>query len=275
MNTTRELLGLIIRLGIALAFVTLIWFILTLIFPELSFKSMFAPVFSTNASTTVKTKKSVDWLPAPRNYFNNLNGTASTTAPQVYVPGKPYDGSSNVYVNPNMNQPSSGGHSSQYNYLVYTNSGAMIQKSDGSLTPYFASTTAAPTVDIPTTNVAQPVVVTVQDGDIRRLYLRSLTIYERGRISKNYKFTGEAREVMFDKNGKFPLVVIDSRGKIGVIGFAEASGNWAIPGWVRFEGTIQATLPKNVPCTLVFESGTIQPSTGKPLRFPLSVTCMN
>jgi hypothetical protein len=254
-----------------MACITLLWFIFSLIFPPASIKSIARSLYGNSTTTKVKVvtnDSETDWLPAPKNY-RGLFGTSSspTVTTNLYVAPKPYDGSAHTYYGTVANGGTTTGQNySQYSYVIYTSSGGMVQKNDGTMVPFSSSTTAGG---------ASVNVVEKPDGDLRRLYVRNLSIYEKGTLYKNLAFTGEARESMFDKSGKFRLVIIDNKGAIGVIGMAQASSDWAIHGWVRFSAVVQATLPKNVPCTLVLESGSIQPSTQKPLRFPFAMICTN
>jgi hypothetical protein len=268
MDTTKELIGLFIRLGISLAFITLVWFMISLVFPDLSITRVFKSITTTSTSTA---RVSVDWLPAPKNY-GGLFGHAKTPTvdTNVYVPNAPYDGSANA-----LPGTASSSNTSQSRYVVYTANGMMIQNADGTLTPYddgVTTTTIATTTVIGTTTVPKPV---PPNGDLRPLYLRNLSIFTKSAVYKNLTFTGEAREMMFDKSGKFPLIIIDNKGKGGVIGTAEATASWTVPGWIRFTAVVHAVLPKDVPCTLILQSATVQATTQMPLRFPYAVTCTN
>ena len=275
MDTIQNLIKVLLRLGIGMILITILWFIVTSIYPGITFRSMvryFIPESKATTTTTgtKKVAKSNDWLPAPGS-FGGLLGKPATpsSTTNLYVAPAPYNGWSNQ---------SSSTKSSNYSYITYTKGGTMVTKPDGTMTPYFTNennVTNVPTQNNEQVEVAQQSeeVRVLSSDEIRLLYVRNLSLYKNVAIGKDITFTGEAREVMFGKDGKFPLVIIDNKGGIGVIGYGMATANWAIPGWVRFNAIITAKLPKNVSCTLVFESATIQPSTQKPLRFPYHVMC--
>jgi hypothetical protein len=302
MHTLSDTMKLLFKLGIGMIVITIMWLIFSTMYPNVttrSFLSILDPhdtivgTTTTTKAPSTKKKRTIDddWLPAPVNIADILGRppqVSSTT--NVYVSPPPYNGSANVY-KPSQ-QPFSGytgmytnsaqTQSSNYNYIEYTSNGTLVQKSDGTTARYDINTgQTIPTGNTSATNeiiqapnntkVIEPSTPTIDQ--IRELYIRNLSLYPKIKISKNFTFTGEAREVMFSKTGSFPLVIIDNLGKVGVIGTAQATDNWAVPGWVRFKATINVTLPKNVTCSLVFESSQIQVSTGKPLRFPYHVTC--
>jgi hypothetical protein len=293
MDTLRTSMKLLFGLGAGMVFITFVWFIFVSMYPNVSTKSLlsFMTSSSTKSTESVEKKKKVktksdDWLPAPVNVADLFRRSpAQGTTTNLYVAPPPYDGSSNTYKNTNSQQPFNGysniyansgsQQSSNYSYIVYTSSGTQVQRSDGGKGAYDLNTGEYITAYKGTANEAQVKQEprALSTDEIRALYLRNLSIYNKIAISKGFTFTGEAREVMFNKSGSFPLVIIDNLGKVGVIGVAQATTDWAIPGWVRFKATINATLPKNVSCTLVFESAQTQASTGKPLRFPYNVIC--
>lgn len=177
-----------------------------------------------------------DWLPAPKNYGGLLGKrTNSDENGKVYVPGPAYDG----YANANGYYQSTG----DVEWVIYTSTGTQII---GSRNPSSGTTTA----------YAQ-----------KSLYVRNLSIYNGGSISYGMTFVGEARETMF-KNGIFPILVLDEKGRILATTEAINTGTWSIPGWARFQATIRNQLPKNTPCTLLFLSGNQQS-----VRIGMNVRC--
>lgn len=111
-----------------------------------------------------------------------------------------------------------------------------------------------------------------EKGDKRELYLRNLSLPSYGFIYSGMSIIGEAKENMFN-GGRFPIILIDNDGKSGIIGYAEATSNWAIPGWVRFEAKITSRLPRNTPCTLLFRSADAQMIMKKNIEIYYPVRC--
>jgi hypothetical protein len=108
----------------------------------------------------------------------------------------------------------------------------------------------------------------------RTLYVRNLSIYEGGHIYTGLSFIGEARSTMF-RQGKFPIVMVDAYGKVVGVSTAAAENDWTVPGWVRFNTKIEYVLPKNMPCTMVFEEAQFPDERAKkaPTRVPLATRC--
>lgn len=113
---------------------------------------------------------------------------------------------------------------------------------------------------------------TTEKGDKRELYLRNLSLPSYGFIYSGMTIIGEAKESMFN-GGRFPIILIDNDGKSGIIGYAEATSNWAIPGWVRFEAKITSRLPRNTACTLLFRSADAQMVMKKNIEVFYPVQC--
>lgn len=105
----------------------------------------------------------------------------------------------------------------------------------------------------------------------RSLYVRNLSIYEGGHIYTGISFVGEAREIMF-QDGRFPIIIADSVGRPVAIAYAEATTNWAIPGWVRFRTTISSVLPNRAPCTMIFQSARMYAGS-IPVRVAIPILC--
>lgn len=283
MDTLEQLLKYLFNLGVVMIFITFIWFIITSIYPDLSIKNLFLattgrdPATSTS-STSFSSIFNTDWLPAPKNYAGLLGGSKEPTFNTASFAQSPSGDGTYHYVSTGSAWSSSTSditQSDSVDYVTYTYTSGDTEWRPSTSSAQANNTTNTGSNGGNTTVVeSQPTkVVETAPADLRLSYLRSLSIYEKAAIAKGFTFTGEARGVMFGRDGKFPLVIIDPQGRIGVIGYASSTTFWATPGWVRFVGRIEATLPKNKPCTLIFESGTLDPATKKPLRFPLYVTC--
>ncbi len=266
MDTIQLLLKYLFRLGVALAIVSFIWFLISTIYPEISFSNTVGKIFQSNNTTSAtSTKKGsildFDWLPAPGSLNLARQKPPAYTATSTNIESGYYNidtGRTNIasgYYDINARQGTSG--SNPYGF----GSPYIIVQGTTSRAAAVVATATPPEKREPTIE------------EVRRLYVRNLSLYEGITIKKGMTFTGEARNVMYDKGGKFKLIIIDNKSRSGVIGEAVATADWTIAGWTRFTATIGAQLPNNVPCSLVFESGTINVQTRQPLRFPYRVMC--
>jgi hypothetical protein len=105
------------------------------------------------------------------------------------------------------------------------------------------------------------------------MYIRNLSIYEGGNISRDLTFIGEARNEMY-KNGTFNILVVNKEGAVLGVSPVRATGAWSIPGWSRFEVTIKHTLPPGgVQCVVIFEQARTQADTQQPVRVGVPVRC--
>lgn len=171
-----------------------------------------------------------DWLPAPKNYGGLLgNKNNSGENGTVYIPGPAYNGYQNTTTNGGAN----------VDWVYYTATGTQVVRARG---------------NTETTNVE------------RSIYLRNLSIYQGATISYGLTIVGEARDTMF-KNGLFPIVVLDTQGRVIAAMDAINTGAWSTPGWVRFQATVPVRLPQNTQCSLVFNSA------NQPVRVGMQVKC--
>lgn len=222
MDTIRFLLRYLVKFTFILFAFVIVWWLFTIIFPNISIRSLL--------STTGTSTQKVNWLPAPGS-VKGLFGEVKTPSAKnnVYVAGQPYNGNGNAY---GGNQ---GG--SQVDFITYTSEGAQITHGGGA-------------VFNGQQQISQS--TTTQGYAQKSLYIRNLSIYEGGYVYTGLSFTGEARESMF-QNGKFPVVVADQLGRAVLISYAEATTNWTVPGWVRFQVRMVGVMPSKVPCTMIFQ----------------------
>ncbi len=210
--------------------------------------TIFIPVSDIHSVLSFKGGKSGGWLPAPGS-FGGLLGTGKVPNENenVYVPGPAYNGYA---------YSSNGDYSSsQVNFVTYTKDGIRIVRTDGG------------TVN---TNTTLP---NAGNGGYaeKSLYIRNLSIYEGGHIYTGISFIGEAKNTMF-QNGKFPIIIVDRNGRVATVATAEATTNWSVPGWTRFQTKINAVLPNKTPCTMVFQSAGAY-TTSQPTRVAIPILC--
>lgn len=263
METLRFLIPYFLKIAFSFFFVALVWWLVTVLFPGLSVKAMFLRGINQTGTSTLS-----EILPSPRA-FGKIMGraTSSGSMPKMYVHGQAFDGYGGI---------DSGQYSySEYNYVTYTGNGKVItdangdtvdenSPSDEEVTPSEDSETPPPVSNNNTS----------QNANTNNVYIRNLSIYENGTISSGLSFVGEARSTMF-KDGKFPIAIVDQAGKLIGISAALATTDWTIVGWTRFQTKIVFPLPKQTPCTVVFEENLTQAerATRKPVQVPLRVKC--
>jgi hypothetical protein len=216
MDMIETLLKFVAKMCFGIALAVLAWWLVALLFPALSFNSLIA----------LSSKNNGDWLPAPRNITNLLgSGKVPPATDNVYVPGPAYNGVAN-----------SPKGSADVNFISYDTDGRQTIQTNN-----------------PTTTVAVEQygsnIPTVQ----KSRYLRNLSIYDGQSIHTGSTFFGEAKDTFFS-NGRFPVIILNPNGQVVAINYAEATTNWAIPGWVRFQVKINSVLPRAVPCTMIFQS---------------------
>lgn len=83
------------------------------------------------------------------------------------------------------------------------------------------------------------------------LYVRNLSVVKNESIRTGMTFYGEARNTFF-ADGRFPIYILNSQGKSFTRELAVATGQWSVPGWVRFSFTVSSLLPAQEACTLLF-----------------------
>lgn len=250
MESIRFIIQFFFKVAVAFFFGALVWWLVALLFPALSFTALTASF--KNSDGTAK-----DWLPAPRNYSGLFRANTPGTNGTVYVHGEAYNGYS--------------GETSDYTYSkvaypTYDANGKEIVEVEKQQ----ATEDAVP---VPAqTQTSQP--QAINNAQLAKsLYIRNLSIYESGSIYTGLTFVGEARSEFFNE-GKFPIVVINKDGTIVGVSAALATTKWTIPGWVRFETKIIYALPKNAPCTMIFEEALTQSELNrKPVRVPLNINC--
>jgi hypothetical protein len=236
MDTIRALLGFIFRVVIALILISLVWWLVTTLFPELSLKRVFS------------TPSGQGWLPAPGSWSMTLGKPIPTNEnTNVYKPAPAYNGYGNAYNN------NAGGANVAFLTYTYDNNGKIETYSQ----PY----------QQPANNTQ----VNSTGYSDRSSFIRNLSIYDNARLYAGLPFTGEARDIMF-KDGRFPIIVLDNTGKMITVTSASSTGAWSVPGWVRFQARIQSLPTNTIPCTLVFQSGNYT-ATQQPIRVSMPVTC--
>lgn len=222
METIRYILYFSVKLAIFLIFVVLIWWFIATFFPTLSVKSLF---FSSGTATS----SNMGWLPAPGS-IGGLFGKAKTPSEtnNVYNGGDSYNGYGNAYNN------NYGG--AEVQFITYTSTGTQIISGTNNKNKEAEEKT-------------------VNGYSKKELYIRNLSIYEKGHVYTGLSFIGEAKNTMF-QSGKFKIIIADMSGRVVGIDFAEATTNWSVPGWTRFQAKINSILPYKVPCTMIFEQET-------------------
>ena len=237
MEVIQTLLGFVAKLAFGIALGLLAWWLVALLFPALSFNSLIA----------LTSKRGGDWLPPPRNITNLLGSPKIPSVGGVngtlYVAGPPYNGYGNV-----ANSPQGTTDARLISYD--TNERQTIQTN----TP-----TTAVVVEQYGSNIP-----TVQ----KTSYLRNLSLYDGQSLHTGSTFFGETRNTMFS-NGRFPIIILNPNGQVVAVNYAEATTNWAIPGWVRFQVKINSVLPVATPCTIIFQSANRIPSQQVKIVMPI------
>lgn len=229
MDTIRYLLGIIIKLVLVLFLVAFILWLVGFLYPQWKPSNLFSgEVFKR------------EWLPAPRDFSANLSGQKDGVYGREYVPGPAFDGYKNAA--PYRGQPG-------IEYVIYTESGTKVVKSDGSV-------------------VDERFSQAVKTNQNRSLYVRNLSIFEGGGITYGQRIIGEARNTMF-KDGSFTILIAEAGGKHIAAVRAVATSAWSIPGWTRFQAVIPVRLPSQTYCVLLFRSAT------EPVQVTLPVQCNN
>lgn len=243
------------KFSIVFFFAAFFWWIAVTFFPGVTLRS----IFSLNATSTAidGSVQSDGWLPSPRSSQGLLRKQKTPNQyDNLYVAGPAYDGSANAY-NGNI-----GG--AQVDYIIYTSTGSQIIS--GKRNSVFNNQQQVMDAQVSAT--------TTNGYAQKNLFIRNISIYENGHVYTGLSFVGEARETMF-KDGKFPVVIADQNGRAVSVSYAEATTNWAIPGWVKFRVTINNVLPNKTRCTMVFESATRTYSNqqSQPIRVAIPVLC--
>lgn len=251
MDTIKHLIMFFLKAAFAFLFGALVWWLVSLFFPQMSFSS-----FVSKSSGKPITE---GWLPSPRKYSGLFRPATTTTNIQTFVvPPTP-----NQYVD-TANQNYS---YNKYSYMVYTPSGTVFVNPENEVISSAGTSTPEEDTTLPAKSP------NALSGE-RNLTIRNLSIYEGGHVYTGLSFIGEARSTMF-RDGKFPIVIVDQSKKVIGVSAALARSDWTVPGWVRFETKITYPLPVGVPCTMIFEELLTQSEriTRQPLRVPLSVKC--
>lgn len=264
MDLLRHLIGYFIKIAFAFFFAALIWWLVSLLFPSLSLRSLMISVKMRNSSTTTE-----GWLPSPRKYSGLLGKRAAQPDENtnLYVSGEPY--TSDTQFN-GYNLSNDQYQYTKYNYVTYTSSGMRtVNGSTGE-----EVTQGMPEAGTHATSSVLPVQPASALTSNRSLTVRNLSIYEGGHVYTGLSFIGEARNSMF-RDGKFPILMIDQAGRVIGVSAARATTDWTVPGWTRFETKIIYALPVNTPCTMIFEEALteVERRVRQPLRVPIQMRC--
>lgn len=221
MPSIQYLLNYLIRLTVFLVIFLIFWWILAVFFPAVSFRNLFSV---TGTSTTESL------LPSPMG-FKGIFGKSQTpgATDNVYKPGEAFNGYGNAF---NNNQ---GG--AQVDFITYTSTGTQVIHNG---IPYDAS------------NQSSGSSQTTNGYAKKELYIRNLSMYEKGHVYTGLAFIGEARNTMF-VDGKFPILVADPAGRVVSLSYAVATTDWTVAGWTKFQVRIEGSMPSNIPCTMVFQ----------------------
>jgi hypothetical protein len=241
-----------LKIAVLFFSVACVWGLASFFFPNLNFRTLISGTASENGIV-----KKNDILPSPRKYQGLFSTKSSEVASNTYVPKAPYSG---YAVSPSLE--GKGYTYTNYEYLMYTSTGTIRVQ----------GTAYTPPLSIVATSTSTPLAPrALLPG--RSLYVRNLSIYEGGHIYTGLSFIGEARSSLF-KEGKFPIVMVDTSGKMIGVSAALAENDWTVPGWVRFRTKIEYPLPKNMACTMVFEEALLPAERSRiPVRVPLQVQC--
>jgi hypothetical protein len=258
MDSVQYLLKFLSKLAIVVFFAAIVWWGVVTFSPGINPHSILASIgLKTPTSVGGEDQSFADLLPSPRN-VGGLFGKAKTPSAEdnVYKGGEVYNGYANAF---NGNK---GGAS--VNFVTYTEQGEKITHVDG--TPVFNTNGEA------TTNTNTMQAKTAIGYAPKELYIRNLSIYERGYVYTGLTFVGEARSTMF-QNGHFPVVIVDAQGKVLSVNYAEATSDWTVAGWAKFGIRINGSLPNNIPCTMVFEQARVSGSQAVPTRIAIPIQC--
>jgi hypothetical protein len=254
MESVKYLLNFLFKLSIVAFFAALVWWGVVTYNPNFQLRSLIgitSTASSTESSTSGKVKEG--WLPSPRVFGGLLNKPATPGSENVATYGRVFNGYGT----------NSG---DEFNYVTYKAAGVEMAQGKGR-TP---TNNGAQLGMLATTTVLPP---NTYQYSQKNLYVRNLSMYEGGHVYTGLTFVGEARETMFI-NGKFPIIVADqTTGKAVSVSFAEATTNWTVPGWVRFQVKISTVSPSKVPCLMVFEQARMQGSVSQPARVVVPVVC--
>ncbi|MFA6608705.1 MAG: hypothetical protein WCT07_02240 [Candidatus Paceibacterota bacterium] len=233
MDSLRIILSFLFKLIIVLIFVTAIIWLFSIFLPKVSLRSILSSSTSTPAA-----KDTVDngWLPAPGSFGSLFK----------FKPTKTPSETENVFSYNNTQ------FDSQVDYITYTSSGMQVVHPSKNSNILSGNTL-------------------ISNYSDKSKYLRNLSIYEGGHIYTGISFYGEAKSTMF-KNDTFPIIIVDSFGKIVSVTNVEKMNVWATPGWTRFHVRINSILPNKVPCTMIFQSANTRPSE-QPVRVAIPVLC--
>lgn len=282
MNTIKDMLIVFSRFALGIFGIVFVWFIITLLFPDLTITALRESFASRNASTTLKTKgANDDWLPDPRTYKGLFAGiTTPNENTNVYKPAPEFNGYGKV---------NSQYASSKSGYVQYSSSGTVVVASDGTEVPYKeydyqgssvknnATTTVVVISPQASSSTTQPTKPAPFVYSKKELYIRNLSIYEGGHLYMGLSFVGEAKSTMFI-NGGFPIIIADISGKVIAVIKAEATNDFAPAGWTRFQTKIISALPNKVRCSMVFEQAVNKNQYpfndgGQPVRVIIPVLC--
>ena len=204
-------------------------------------------VFTSPNSFSETSTTSRSWLPAPGS-FKGIFASKS---------GSVNDGSNNKFHGYDTISQTTNAYS--YSYVTFKQNGKtmVLEQSNNGVTQ-------------PTNQNQQTNVVYAK----KDLYIRSLTIYEGGRIYSNLDFSGEAKNTMFN-DGKFNVIIVEQlTGKVLAHAHGVAQSNWTVPGWARFQVRFASVLPSQATsCAMIFEAGKPTGINGELLRVAVPVKC--
>jgi hypothetical protein len=261
MDSIRDLLGFFLKISVAIFLLVFVIWIVGSIPP--------APG-KVGGTFGVATTSKFDYLPSPRAYSGFFSSSSTNIskpkvfeAPESYI----YTGAQAFSETVTSGNKGSGTNSvNGYSYNTYTYPLYTYEGTNG--IPVVVS--SSPSASTPSQASSSALVVTPLQ---RTLYIRNLSIYERGHVYTGLSFIGEARSTLF-RDGKFPIVVVDGNGRVVGVSAAVATTQWSVPGWVRFAAKIDYALPNNILCTMVFEEALASTERSRqPLRVPVPVMC--
>ena len=251
MDTIKYLLKFLFRFAVVMFFVAIVWWGVVAFNPGFSLQTILYVLTSPNATSSMQS----GWLPAPGSFKGLL----------ANIHGQPSVGYGSVF-----NGFDNGSGDSQYRYVDYQ------EESQATVNAYVQSSVSGNSGQ--NTEIgSQKQNTNINIGNTfaqKSMYLRSLSLYEGGHIYTGLSFTGEARNLMF-VNGKFPIIIAEqSTGRVLAVATAEATSNWATPGWVRFQTKVSSLNSSTArSCLMIFEQARSQGSQIQPVRVAIPIQC--
>lgn len=249
MDSVQYLLKVFFKLAVTTFFIIFIWWCFITFLPKvISF-----PLFSFEKDFSSPSFLKKDWLPSPKNN-TGLFGKAKTPSKNdnVQTWSQPFS----KYGSDNFKNDGS----AVVDYVTYSEKGGTV----------IHGSEMYPLVE-KKEMLAKPSGTDTLYSQ-KNLLIRNLSLREYQSIRTSFVFSGEARESMFRK-GTLPVLLLDQQGKVISSSLGQATTNWTVPGWIKFQVVLQGTYPKNVPCFIAFEKTIYENGQMKPSYISFPVIC--